>query len=217
MSTPTRATPLRDFGGRFRRVVVRCASTIDGSSSPCGRVFEVADDVVELAAARRTRSGQEAEVLAQLTRAATAIARRGGGVDPRDVAQEAFLRLRSRLASGESLGRGYLWRTAYSVTIDLRRREQAEQRRRAQLAPADASPRPSPESRAAGSEIGVAIHGCVEALPEARRRVVVLHLQGHGVKDVSKLLDAEYKRIENLLHRGLKALRACLEQKGFAP
>lgn len=183
----------------------------------CGTIEWMAPKVVELAEGPARARAVERETLAALARIAQRMRPTGVTLEPEDIAQEAYLRVRSRLEDGTVLGRSYLWRAAYTAMIDLLRRERAEQRRRTQLTVVDVAPDPSPESRAHGREIGVAIDGCVKDLPDDRQRVVVLHLLGHGVKDVAGLLGEPYKKIENLLYRGLRALRGCLAGKGFNP
>ncbi len=182
----------------------------------CGTMLAMVTKVVSLDAGPAP-DATEAETLAKLMHAATRMGASSKGIDPRDIAHEAFLRLRPRIAAGQTIGEGYLWRTAYSVLIDTMRREQAEDRRRKKIAAVEPGRAPSPESRAHGREIGAAIHECVDGLVEDRKTVVVLHLQGHGAKEVSTLLAWQHKRVENLLHRGLKALRRCLSGKGFEP
>lgn len=191
--------------------------TTSARLAKCGTIGGMASKVVELAEGPVRARATERETLAALTRIASRMRPPGVVLEPEDIAQEAYLRVRSRINEGTVLGRSYLWRAAYTAMIDLLRRERAEQRRRTQLSIVDEAPGPSPEAGAHGAEIGVAIDGCVKDLPDDRQRVVVLHLLGHGVKDVSTLLDAPYKRIENLLYRGLRALRSCLDGKGFRP
>jgi RNA polymerase sigma-70 factor (ECF subfamily) len=50
-----------------------------------------------------------------------------------------------------------------------------------------------------------------------RRLAVILHLQGHSVREAARLLDWAFKRTENLVYRGLADLRACLQSKGMTP
>ena len=62
-----------------------------------------------------------------------------------------------------------------------------------------------------------ALRSCLEQLPESRRLPVVLHLQGFAPTEVSRVLNAPGKRVENLIYRGLIALRRCMAEKGHAP
>ncbi|MEM6996030.1 MAG: RNA polymerase sigma factor [Myxococcota bacterium] len=180
-----------------------------------GKIPSVASKVIGLAG-RRTGAA-ERETLAALTDIAARMRPAQVALEPSDIAQEAYLRIRTRMEEGVEVGRSYLWRAAYTAMIDMLRRERAEQRRRTQLPVADVAPGPSPEASAQGNEIGTAIHGCVGELPDDRAQVVVLYLQGHAAKDVRALLGWPSKKIDNLLYRGLRRLRACLEKKGFTP
>lgn len=58
---------------------------------------------------------------------------------------------------------------------------------------------------------------CLAAQPDDRRRTIELHLPGHSVPELARLLGLEEKSSENLVYRGLKMLRACLTAKGFTP
>ncbi len=181
---------------------------------PYGTMAAVASKVVPL---REPASDRYADTLRALQQIATRIVGRDGEVEPADVAQDAFLRLRPQLDEGAELSRGYLWRTAYTVMIDMLRKERSEKRRRQQLTAVADPPPPSPETRVHGTQIAQAIGDCVERLERGRQSVVVLHLQGHGLKEISSLLAWPYKRVDNLLYRGLKGLRVCLESKGVTP
>jgi RNA polymerase sigma-70 factor (ECF subfamily) len=46
---------------------------------------------------------------------------------------------------------------------------------------------------------------------------VVLHLQGHSLKEVGSLLGWTEKKAENLVYRALAGLRTCLVTKGIRP
>ncbi|MDP9121368.1 MAG: RNA polymerase sigma factor, partial [Acidobacteriota bacterium] len=76
---------------------------------------------------------------------------------------------------------------------------------------------PDPFAEAAGSELRGAIVECLQHLVEYRRRAVVLHLLGHSVPDIGRRLAWDAKRAENLVFRGMRDLRRCLENKGLAP
>jgi RNA polymerase sigma-70 factor (ECF subfamily) len=118
----------------------------------------------------------------------------------------------------DDLGSSYLWRVAYTATVDEIRRL----RRRREVAFEDASPeRPAPDAdpeRAhAGSEIGEGLAACLARLVQARRLAVALYLQGHSVPEAARLLGWGEKRVENLVFRGLADLRRCLAAKGLTP
>jgi RNA polymerase sigma-70 factor (ECF subfamily) len=52
---------------------------------------------------------------------------------------------------------------------------------------------------------------------EARSMAVVLRLQGHSVPEIAAILGWAQTKANNLVFRGLKDLRRCLERKGLAP
>lgn len=138
-----------------------------------------------------------------------------------DIVQQAMMRvvrIRDRSEGSEPLGASYLWKVAYTTTIDQLRRMQSQAQLRDNLAHVGGSPSGpalSPEDAAAGQEIGVAIRECLGDLLDARRRAVVLHLQGHSVPEAGELLGWTRKRAENQVYRGLADLRRCLRNKGF--
>jgi len=140
-----------------------------------------------------------------------------------DLVQEAGIRLLEIIRRDEGkrvLSSSYIWRTGYSVVIDeIRRRRRRkehslEEKHVAHLAVAETG---DPERLAESEMAGKAVRDCLSRLAEARRRAVVLRLLGHGVREISSLLEWSYKRAENLVCRGMEQLRACLTGKGIHP
>lgn len=143
-----------------------------------------------------------------------------------DIVQAAFMRVmqvverRAKSAEGnQPLTTSYLYKTAYHAVVDEIRR--VRRRREADLddgadAPALVAPE-TPERLAASREIGEGIKDCLTRMQRDRRLAVTLHLQGHSVPEVSRILDWAVKRAENLVYRGLADLRACLVSKGMRP
>lgn len=138
-----------------------------------------------------------------------------------DLVQTAMLRLLRLRERGEGPATpspSYLRRVAYNALVDELRRP--HRRREAPLDPtvvtvqADA---PDPEHRAAGAELGEAIRRCLEQLIDSRRTAVSLSLLGHTVSETARLLSWGRKRTENLVLRGRKDLRRCLEESGWKP
>ena len=136
-----------------------------------------------------------------------------------DIVQTALLRVYNLQQPGESrtgFSSSYLWKVAFSVTVDEIRR----QRRRPEDGLDSAGvvdliqASPGPEDRMLGQELGRAIRACLTALGEDRRAAVTLHLQGHTVREASRLLGWPVKRVANLTYRGLDDLRQCLAAKG---
>ena len=138
----------------------------------------------------------------------------------RAVQQITLMRLHQSVAADEGKGQpaaSYIWRTAYTVMIDEIRR-----RARRPEAPLDQALEvvradPSPEDRAAGKQLGLAIRECLAAVVPTRRAAAVLHLQGHTVPEVARLMQWDEKKAENLVYRALADLRACLTSKGLKP
>src|SRR3954451_10265093 len=78
-----------------------------------------------------------------------------------------------------------------------------------------AAPAPDPERASAGREAGRAIRDCLGRMVPPRRHAVTLNLQGHSVPEIGKLLGWTAKKAENLVYRGMSALRGCLGEKGI--
>lgn len=138
-----------------------------------------------------------------------------------DIVQAALLRVLAA-HDGRPLAAAYLWRAAYTATVDEIRR----QRRRREVSLEDvlrpeayAGPEApvDPERTLRGREIARGLGECLRCLVEPRRMAVALHLQGHGVKEAADILGWADKRVENLVYRGLFDLRRCLAAKGLVP
>ncbi|MBV1859710.1 MAG: RNA polymerase sigma factor, partial [Nannocystaceae bacterium] len=138
-----------------------------------------------------------------------------------DIVQLAMLRVakvRSQAPDGAPPPASYLWRVAYSTTIDELRKLQSRQRTVERASEASsAGPRtvPAPDSSAEAKQLGTAIRACLGGLGENRRSAVNLYLQGHSVQEAGSLLGWNRKRTENLVFRGIADLRRCLQRKGF--
>lgn len=140
-----------------------------------------------------------------------------------DLLQVAMMRvveLRKRNPEHAALSSAYLYRVAYTALIDELRRvnarkevalEDGEQASVQTVAPGD------PERSAGAAQIARAVRDCLQGLVQDRRLAVTLHLQGHTLQEAAELLGWESKRTENLIYRGLSALRACLSTKGITP
>jgi len=141
--------------------------------------------------------------------------------DADDMVQVAWLRLRPHLpAEGDApLAASYLWRVAHSAVVDelrrrARRREEALDESWAESLPA---PVADPERVADAAELGRAVRAALAALASPRRRAVTLHLLGHAVPEIARLLGWSGKQVENLVYRGLADLRDRLAEKGWRP
>jgi RNA polymerase sigma-70 factor (ECF subfamily) len=142
-----------------------------------------------------------------------------------DLVQNALLRvvaLQQRSAGERTFSASYLYRAAHSALVDelrrVRRRREVPLEDQSAAGPATGTaPGPDPEHATHGRQIGRGLLACLQELPEQRRLAVTLHLQGHSVPEAARLLDWGTKRTENLVYRGLAALRACLAAKGLTP
>jgi RNA polymerase sigma-70 factor (ECF subfamily) len=72
----------------------------------------------------------------------------------------------------------------------------------------------SPSQRAERNEETVRLAEALARLPEAQREVLVLrHLQGRSLADISQQLGRSPSAVAGLLHRGLKQLREMMEER----
>ena len=139
-----------------------------------------------------------------------------------DIVQSAWLRVQPHLPpeGNPPLAASYLSKVAYSALVDeirrLRRLRETELDAVGDL-PADGAAGGDPERRAEGRRISDAIRGCLAALVPDRKSATTLHLLGHSVPDVARLMTWNEKRAENLVYRGLADLRKCLLARGVRP
>ena len=139
-----------------------------------------------------------------------------------DLVQVALLRVVDAGRRNEGKGPyspSYLRKAAYSAVVDeIRRRRR---RREVTLDEDDGvgdemvRAEASPEQEVQGRETGQAIRDCLQELIRPRKMAVTLHLQGHTVPEVARVLGWKLKRAENLVYRGLADLRECLGLKGI--
>ena len=145
-----------------------------------------------------------------------------------DLVQDAMMRImdicEKNPEGNPEFSSSYLWKVAQSTVIDEIRRH-----RRNQEIQLDDDNRPempatrssSPEDNARSRELGERIRGCLRKMVPNRREAVTLKLQGHSVPESAKILGWTTKKTENLVYRGLKDLKDCLEDyldsKGLKP
>jgi RNA polymerase sigma-70 factor (ECF subfamily) len=144
-----------------------------------------------------------------------------------DLVQVALMRVlevQRRSEGNTRLSSSYLRKVAYSALVDeirrwRRRKEVPLEAEDGGVDPAAerASGNPDPEERSGGREIGEAIRDCLGRMVGPRRSAVVLHLQGHSVPEIGKLLGWDGKKADNLVYRGMSDLRECLGFKGVRP
>jgi RNA polymerase sigma-70 factor (ECF subfamily) len=139
-----------------------------------------------------------------------------------DLVQTALLRIVS-LLEGETPRREvnatYLWKTAYSVTLDEIRRSRWRFERTARvgsLGDDRTETGPDPERAALSREICLHVRACLKVLESSRRRVVLMRLAGYSHDETAERLGMGLKQVANFFHRGMKDLRHCLRAKGMA-
>ena len=140
-----------------------------------------------------------------------------------DIVQAALIKLvdiHGKRGGNAVLSPSYVKRAAFTATMDeirrcLGRREvQQDEGEPFERLPSGA---PHPESALAASEIAAGIHDCLNGLVVTRRLAVVSYLQGYSVPEAAMFLGWSGKKVEHLVLRGLRDLRACLTSKGLAP
>ncbi len=134
------------------------------------------------------------------------------------IVDNALQQLHKVVAKGEgnaSLAAPDVWKRAYIAMI-----EEVRRGRRPAAAPAHTGTDDTParqESSRGGRALGFAIHECLHTLVPARRAAVVLHLQGHTVRQIATLLGYSSRKAESFVYRALDGVRSCLETKGMRP
>jgi RNA polymerase sigma-70 factor (ECF subfamily) len=174
-------------------------------------------------AARQLAEGECARLRAALARAVCRICPSRLAAQADDIVQAALLKVLA-VHDGRPIASAYLWRAAYTATVDeIRRRRRRREVPLEAAAPPDAAPAAGPradsdpEGAVWAREIGRGLADCLRYLIEGRRLAVVLHLQGHSVPEAARILSWSDKRVENLVYRGLFDLRRCLTTKGLVP
>jgi len=137
-----------------------------------------------------------------------------------DLTHTALMRLARQLDQDPSrrLTKAYLARIAYTTVVDeIRRRRRDRERAGLAVDAAEvAALDPGPHQRAAGADAGTAIRECLDQAPLRTRNALTLYLLGHTVPEISRLLELGRKVAENVVYRGLRALRSCLAARGHA-
>lgn len=137
-----------------------------------------------------------------------------------DLVQSALLRIVTLLGNEEPLrevNATYLWKTAYSVTLDEIRRARWRFERAAEgdaLSGHRSETSADPERAASGREICVYVRGCLRQLEPSRRRAVIMRLAGYSHEEAAHRLGMRLKQVANFIHRGMQDLRRCLRAKG---
>jgi RNA polymerase sigma-70 factor (ECF subfamily) len=139
-----------------------------------------------------------------------------------DIVQDAMIRLLAWQKKNEHPGRpssSYLWKVAYSATVDEIRRARRLRESPVEMeilekqGPVDEQ---GPLQAAADDDLARALDRCLSRLRENRRLIVGFHLLGHTLAESEELSGWDGKKVQNLLYRGLADLRQCLAAKGFS-
>jgi RNA polymerase sigma-70 factor (ECF subfamily) len=161
---------------------------------------------------------ETARILDQVARSVDRVCPRWLAASRDDIVQASLLRvleIRRRSEQNDGPPASYLWKVAYTATVDEIRRLR---RRREDPLPAEDPPgNDDPFAAQSSREIGEAVRGCLGRMIERRRVVVGLSLMGHSLAEMGRLMRWEGKKVRNLLYRGLADLRRCLESKGVKP
>ncbi len=138
-----------------------------------------------------------------------------------DVIQRSLLGLlqhRNRHEGVEHYSTSYLRQAAYHALIDelreANRRPEVELEESSVVLP---SKKPGPDQWSLSQEIGQAIRECLRRLPAPRRLALSLVLLGHSVPEVAALGGWNAKKTENLVYRGRRDVKKCLQARGIEP
>lgn len=125
-----------------------------------------------------------------------------------DLAQEAFVKLYGR---GSMPDRPTAW--LVSVSMNLFRNEKTTRSRRRRLLTitrgegVHSDPAPSPEHSAVAEETRRRVRTAIDRLPERERRLLLLHSEGYGYRDIATTLGLNEASVGTLLARARSAFR----------
>jgi RNA polymerase sigma-70 factor (ECF subfamily) len=132
-----------------------------------------------------------------------------------DVANEAIMRLWRTAGEWRPDGviSGWLRRSVYTQCIDrIRKAGRMLDDASGEAALNVEAREPSPEAAAYGAEIGVAISGALDNLPERQKAAVTLAtIDGLSGQEIADVLEVSVEAVESLLARGRRALRDALK------
>ena len=149
------------------------------------------------------------------------------GLQAADIEQEAKIRLWRALESEREIKdlSSYLYRIAATTVIDAMRkvRERREEslyftndnEGEEELRPLPVAETAAPDRQFAQKQTMHKIAAAIARLPENRRQVVTLYLQGMFSQEIADLLGWTEAKARNLLYRGLQDLRAQLKAEGI--
>ena len=138
-----------------------------------------------------------------------------------DIVQDAMIRVLDRQNKSEDVEgppSSYLWKVAYSATVDEIRRARRRRENPVEMellekqGPVDEQ---GPLRAVERDDLARALGGCLHRLRATRRLIVGFYLLGHTLAESEELSGWNGKKVQNLLYRGLADLRHCLSAKGF--
>ncbi|MEZ0334865.1 MAG: sigma-70 family RNA polymerase sigma factor [Gemmatimonadales bacterium] len=135
-----------------------------------------------------------------------------------DIAQETFVRLYRR---GSLPDTPSAW--LISVAMNLLRNAQSSRSRRRRLLTAarsehlHADPPPLPDEAAIAEESRRRVRLAIDRLPERERRLLLLHAEGYGYRDLAAALGLNERSVGTLLARARRAFRERYEGLSDAP
>ena len=145
--------------------------------------------------------------------------RLGGDYDEaRDMAQEAFVRIYQELSRFDSSRRFFPWmyRVAHNTCVNIlhkRPKETTPLEAVYDLAASDTSDEGSPVACYEQLELGDAINGALQSLPEKYRFPLILkYLEGMSYQEIAEQLDLPVSTIETRLFRGRAMLKKALKE-----
>ncbi len=136
-----------------------------------------------------------------------------------DIRQTASISVAMRMRERPDLSptKAYLRRVAVNAVIDAVRSRGSRHRWHQQVARAPCELPRTPEEQLLDAELGQTLREHIERLPQARRDAVSMYVRGHGPSEIAEHFGCGTKRVENLLYRGLRTLRASLAHAGYGP
>lgn len=145
------------------------------------------------------------------------------GLDFDDIEQEARLKLWRAIKSEREIRNlpSYVYRIAFTTTIDAMRKVQDRREEQMQLIETEeepvlqiASEEALPDQLAEQQQLIEKVEQALALLPPDRRRVVGLYLGGMTSREIGEILGWSEPKARNLLYRGLKTLRKYLRLAG---
>lgn len=126
-----------------------------------------------------------------------------------EATQEVFLRLYTALRKGEEIRkpRGWIFRVAHNLGLDILTRQNAELPYDPDLDLRQSGQRANPEQELAEREGALRFHRAVEGLSEQQRRCLFLRLEGLRYAEIAAALGISSSAVGEFLRRAIERLR----------